>query len=247
MGNRGKALLDLFIDNGENSDCFLWDDITKEYEEEEKVDFSTLSLEKIIEEINNKYNKNIPIINYGKKEILNDRDVAIFLNKKGQFLALKRFKVNHLYSNYEISANQDAFLTKNERCLNSIPKRNIDFYNMGEINVNSQLKKYDIYHFTKNRLNINDKRKLKEYILNKYSNVFSVYDEFKLFELNLIDYCLFSAVESFYPDFYFTHEGKLKIIYSKDVNKMVENIKVFIEDINKTPEKEKFTIYKYSE
>lgn len=77
--------------------------------------------------------------------------------------------------------------------------------------------------------------------------MFSVYDEFKLFELNLIDYCLFSAVESFYPDFYFTHEGKLKIIYSKDVNKMVENIKVFIEDINKTPEKEKFTIYKYSE
>lgn len=247
MGNRGKALLDLFIDNGENSDCFLWDDITKEYEEEEKVDFSTLSLEKIIEEINNKYNKNIPIINYGKKEILNDRDVAIFLNKKGQFLALKRFKVNHLYSNYEISANQDAFLTKNERCLNSIPKRNIDFYNMGEVNINYQLKKYDLYHYLKNKLNLADYDKFKRYLLDNHADVFTVWDEYKILELNLEDYCLFSAVEDFYPDFYFNYEGKLKIIYNKDVLKMVENIKEFVKDINKTPDKERLTIYRYSE
>lgn len=247
MGNKNKALLDLFIDEGEDKESFEWEDITEEYQQEESVDFSKLSLNEIKDNVNKKYNKNIPVIPYQKKEILNDRDIAIYLNKKGNFLSLNRFKVNHLYINYKISADQDSFLTKNKKCLNNIPKRNIDFYNMGDINVNSQLKKYDIYHSSKNKLNLGDKNKLKDYILNEYANIFSIYDDFKIFELSLVDFCLYSAVESFYPDFYFTHDGKLKIIYSKDVNKMVENVKVFIEDVNRAPDKENFTMYGYSE
>lgn len=249
IGKKNKALLDLFInsEHEKSEDSFIWEDISEEYQKENNVDFSTLSSDEIIKNIKLKYGEKIKIFKYSEKEILNDQDVAIFLNKKGNFNNIKKFKVNHLYINYQMSLDQDSFLTKTKICLNNVQKRNIDFYNMGEVNINYQLKKYDLYHYLKNKLNLADYDKFKRYLLDNHADVFTVWDEYKILELNLEDYCLFSAVEDFYPDFYFNYEGKLKIIYSKDVLKMVENIKEFVKDINQTPDKERLTIYRYSE
>lgn len=260
-----------FLFLGNNSDlldqyCYdfnheTWEDITdffnvKIKEKHPDVVFSKLNQSQKIDMIK-KIQPDIKTVQDGlfvTTEFKSGENV-IFLDEFGEFQNVSQFSLKkHLYSNYNKTDDHFSFLTiEGQKFKNGILKKEIDFHNMATSNNNFMLQKYDVYHKVKKQLQNspefsegeNSSITLILELVNHYGHLFSEHEEFRFFELPLIDFLNYHSIEDFIPDFYFNLSGKPIFIYDDNLEIYAKNINSFIVYLKRLISNTKLTIYDY--
>lgn len=249
IGEENKSRLNSFVyELNDNSNSFAWVDITEKLASKFGINIKKDKKENVFKILDlNNINYNILKDSEQKHPGRSEGDINVLLNEKGKIIAIYEFKIFELYSNYEIADDEYTFLNLDNQTANNISKESINFMNMRGFDINYHLRKYDLYHKTKNILKTDDIKKIKDHLIEKYSINFMFSDVLDIYELPFIDFCLYASVYNFLPDFYFNQDGKIKLIYNRNMKIMMENIKVFVKDIEKSDPKNIITMYKYKE
>ena len=252
---KNKKNIDKYVKGGSNNHLLPteWINITDEHSEDIMTKFDVdeiykIDLEILGKEFSDIYGKKIIFVKKSSFPSLDDGDIFI-VHSSGVFSDLFRFKINYVYKNYDLVDPSNGLLTKDTTSLDTIyasflKKKMINFKAMRLGNETFALQQYDIYQ-KEIKNYTGSQSSFKKYLVDNFSSFFDFWDDFDKFSLNFNDFCIYTSVEPFLPDFYFTTKGDLVFIHHPNIFTMMEKIKVFIEYLNSVNDDTFVYVYNY--